>query len=212
MRDIYYDDDNQVLKNKLGITNEEKLNKAQADFTILRTKELLDNDSIGIDENSLRFIHYHMFQDLFDWAGCYRKLNIEKPERVLNGFSIEYEDYQNIDKRIKEIFVNDQEIDLNRFNDQEKLLYISDLMINIWKCHPFRDGNTRTVIIFICNYCKKKGLEIKDDLLLNNCGYVRSSLVAASFSHKALERVPKKEYLYRIMEDMLNVKKEIKVK
>ena len=74
--------DNGVLKNKLGIYDYDELNRAEADIGFIK---LLDIDSLKItnfNEESLKMIHEHIFEDIFDWAGKYRVMPLFKEELV----------------------------------------------------------------------------------------------------------------------------------
>ncbi len=212
MIDIYLDYKKGLLKNKLGIKDQELFNKAQADFSSLRTRELLEDKNASISIEYYRYIHYHMFQDLFDWAGAYRTINIEKYEMPLGGLSVKYADYNDIDATMNALFDEIRNTDISSLTENHKLEYIADIMVKLWACHPFRDGNTRTVIIFVCNYCKKVGIDIDQTLLINNCAYVRNSLVAAAFRDDELEVIPNKSYLHRIMRDMMGIEEKEKTR
>lgn len=71
-----------VLENKLGITEgsvlaceEERLSKKKA--IKLFTDELLKNKEIG-KFSTLAIIHQHLFEEIYDFAGKVRNVNIAK--------------------------------------------------------------------------------------------------------------------------------------
>ena len=71
-----------VLENKLGITEssvlareEERLSKKKA--VKLFTDELLKNKEVG-KFSTLSFIHKCLFEEIYDFAGKVRNVNIEK--------------------------------------------------------------------------------------------------------------------------------------
>ena len=74
-----------VLKNKLGITDQTLLDQAEADITYLK---LLDIDAFfegrNLDYAALLDIHKYIFGNLYEWAGTQRNLNIYKAEKVLD--------------------------------------------------------------------------------------------------------------------------------
>jgi len=75
-------------------------------------------------------------------------------------------------------------------------------MADLWKIHPFREGNTRTTVTFICQFAESKGLPLDRVLFEQNAAYVRSALVAASaIFHDGDFRKP--AYLIRIITDAL---------
>ena len=76
-----------VLENKLGITEssvlareEERLSKKKA--VKLFTDELLKNKEVG-KFSTLAFIHKCLFEEIYDFAGKVRNVNIEKGDFVL---------------------------------------------------------------------------------------------------------------------------------
>ena len=76
-----------VLENKLGITEssilareEERLSKKKA--IKLFIDELLKNKEVG-KFSTLSFIHKCLFEEIYDFAGKVRNVNIEKGDFVL---------------------------------------------------------------------------------------------------------------------------------
>ena len=76
-----------VLENKLGITEnsvlareEERLSKKKA--IKLFTDKLLKNKEVG-KFSTLAFIHKCLFEEIYDFAGKVRNVNIEKGDFVL---------------------------------------------------------------------------------------------------------------------------------
>jgi len=99
MRDIYLYEDCDVLKNLLGIKDMKLLNDAEADYVTYRLKEIAINPLPGdYDYVHLLQMHKYIFQDMYEWAGQQRKLNIYKEEPVLGGLSIDYSDMFDIPK------------------------------------------------------------------------------------------------------------------
>ena len=66
-----------TLKNKLGITDPQQLATAEADFTAFRLAELRTAPIRGgFDSIHLQEIHHHVYQDLYDWAGELRRVDV----------------------------------------------------------------------------------------------------------------------------------------
>src|ERR1700744_2879873 len=66
-----------LLKNKLGITDQQQLATAEADFTAFRITELRTAPVRGgFDSVHLQGIHHHVYQDLYDWAGELRHVDV----------------------------------------------------------------------------------------------------------------------------------------
>ena len=76
---LYCYPDSDVLKNKLGIINQEKLHEVERKLTAIRINDLIRKPYRGrFDLNHLRSIHFYIFQDLYTWAGELRKVDIAK--------------------------------------------------------------------------------------------------------------------------------------
>lgn len=68
-----------VLKNKLNIKSEEKLKEYETKVVALKLASI-DKANIKrtFDKNHLINIHKYLFEDVYDFAGKYRKENITK--------------------------------------------------------------------------------------------------------------------------------------
>lgn len=153
-----YINENGVLKNKLNITDYDELNKAEADIGFIK---LIDIDSLLLDtenkfnEDLIRKIHKHIFEDIFTWAGEYRTVPIVKEEVVLPGYSIPYTDFNNISKELNQKVNDLNSISWQTLDTHTISLKFAREMALIWKIHPFRDGNTRTMLSFAYLYAKE---------------------------------------------------------
>jgi cell filamentation protein len=68
-----------VLINKLNIREQDKLYTFERRLTMLRLLELMDNPIRGqFDFRHLKEIHAYIFQDIYDWAGKVRTVDIAK--------------------------------------------------------------------------------------------------------------------------------------
>ena len=204
MRDPYLYPNTEVLKNKLGEMNNEKLNTIEAEYTSTRLKEIIYNPIKGnFDFDHLCRMHYYIFQDLYDWAGEPRIINIEKSEPVLGGISIEYSDFLDIKITASAILSKMESVDWLTFPLNEKAESLSKYMAELWKVHIFREGNTRTIVTFICQYAESKGFLLDTELFEKNSVYLRTSLVAASAVFKDIGDKSKPQYLVKIVKDAL---------
>jgi len=196
------------FKNKLDITEEEQLQEVESYLTTLRAVELLEGKDFELNPQYFRYIHFYLFQDLYDWAGKYRTVDIKKREKALNNILCTYGSHENIRSKIEEVFNEINNTNINELNEKERLEHAIDIMLRLWDCYPFLDGNTRIVNVFITKYCQALGFTYNDNLLLNNIGYVRNALIAASFEDQELGIKGNKSYLYKIMNDMFKNKEE----
>lgn len=99
MEDIYVYEGTNVLKNKRDIKNNEDLDQFENAMTSLAIINL--NRSFKFNDlNDIYEIHKVLFENVYDWAGEIRKINIYKEEPVLAGLSVQYEDYNKIKRSI----------------------------------------------------------------------------------------------------------------
>ena len=212
MNDPYLYPNSEVLMNLANIHDVQGLKDMEADYTLYRLSELVtNNDWERFDFKALCEMHHHIFQDVYEWAGKPRIINIEKQEVVLGELSIEYSDCFDIERDAKEILV-----ELNRFNwkkasNETVIEKFSSFMASLWKVHLFREGNTRTVVTFCCMFIEAQGIYIDSDLFKDNASYMRDALVAANAMFHDLGDLRKPEYLYRIVQDALERGHEMKV-
>ena len=144
---------NGTLKNKLGITDQEKLNKAERAITFDAEGSI---PKFSLDFNGLKKIHHHLFQDVYEWAGQSRMSTLQK-DRDTPAFTPP----ALIERQAHKIFTelkdknNLQNLDKDSFSKE-----VAYLFGHINNLHPFREGNGRTQRIFIKEVAKQAGYEI----------------------------------------------------
>ena len=204
MRDPYCYPDTEVLRNRLGIMDDKELRVAEADYVSLNLAELAKEEADRIfDFGELCRMHYRIFRDIFDWAGKVRVINIEKMEAPLGNISIEYSDTFDIERDARAVLKDMNLYDWKHASFDETVKSFSGYMAALWKVHPFREGNTRTVVTFCAMFIEAQGIYIDSELFKDNARYMRDALVAASSIFSDLGDRRKPEYLYRIVEDAL---------
>ena len=204
MKDPYVYSGTEVLKNLAGIKEENAFACMEAEYTSLRIADLsIDNTLSYSDFNDLCMTHYAIFQDVFQWAGRVRIINIEKAEISLGGLSIEYSDCFDIERDAAKIIDEMKSVKWEEKGLSDVCKLYSRYMADLWKVHPFREGNTRTVVIFCSHFIESKGWYLESELFKDNAAYMRTSLVAASAIFHDLGNKRKPEYLERIVFDAL---------
>ncbi len=80
MVDELYTYPNGTLKNKLDIEDSKELAIAEADISFSAIEENIEvfRNLDPISPKSYKEIHKIIFEDIYDWAGEYRKVNITK--------------------------------------------------------------------------------------------------------------------------------------
>lgn len=74
-----------VLRNKLGITDDKDLDIAEAELSRANMMLLYEKGFSDFSPEGICFIHKELFGDVYEWAGKYRTINIQKREKVLAG-------------------------------------------------------------------------------------------------------------------------------
>lgn len=197
--DPYLYDDAPILRNLLGIKDEQELINVEAQILIAG---LLDIDSLlqevdFFDISSIQKIHYHLFSMIYDWAGDFRKVNIQKGEKVLDGLSVQYSDYKTIKKNLIEVYEWAADVKWNHTNSCLAVDF-SQFIAKLWKIHPYREGNTRTISVYMTFFAESQGLDFNGQLLSQNASYLRDALVMAS-----IDDYSETNYLEKIIHDAL---------
>ncbi len=204
MRDIYLYEDCSVLKNLLNIKDKSLLEDAEADYVTYRLKEIAINPLPGLyDYGHLLEMHKYIFQDIYEWAGQARELNIYKEEPVLGGLSIDYSDRISIPKDAEEGLTEMRNKPWRDMTLDEAAIQFAGSLAKLWRIHPFREGNTRTMVTFCCQYADEIGLSPNRKLFEDNAQYVRTALVAYNAVFDDLGDLSKKEYLIKIVKDAI---------
>lgn len=80
--------------------------------------------------------------------------------------------------------------DLSRPQDMASF---AAMIVDLWKIHPFREGNTRTTMTFMHQFAAAKGFALDRELIRANAEYVRHALVVGTHGET--------HYLTRILTD-----------
>jgi len=154
-----------ILKNKLKINEPNILADAERKYTAVRTAELLKNYiPVEYDEECIKEIHRWIFQDIYEWAGEYRKVDIAKGNMFCRSQLISEQLEDLLGKLKKEHY-------LNGFEKEQLSKHLAHYLGDLNAIHPFREGNGRTQRIFIQLLARKNGYDIdyskisKDEML-----------------------------------------------
>lgn len=196
MPDIYLYDDAPVLKNLLGIKDSDMLDIAEAGMSRANMMLLYESGFQDFSPAGLCEIHRRLFFDIYEWAGRYRVINIEKREKLLAGKSVWYSNDENIPADLHGAFDKLLAQPWDNFSREEFARALARYFPPIWQVHPFREGNTRSVVMMMSLFVEHHGFYIDHELLAASAGYVRDSFVMAS-----LDQFSEYEHLEKILLD-----------
>ena len=133
-----------VLRNLVGATDEDSLAAAENDLCSARAAILRENlpPAEGTLEQ-LRRIHRFLFQDVYDWAGEIRTIDMGKGE----GLPFQPLELFSIGVRYSEGVLRGDDL-LKGLGREEFVKRLSVSYNNFNILHPFREGNGRTQRIF----------------------------------------------------------------
>ena len=196
MRDPYLYPDVSILRNKLDVKVENTLDLIEAEQSRANMMLLYERGFSDFSPEGLCEIHRFLFGDIYDWAGEYRVINIQKREILLGGRSVWYTNVGLIEDDLAKAFDELNEFDWDECSREEFITAMARLFPPIWQVHPFREGNTRTVVMLMTLFVESHGYFFDKDLLAASAGYVRDSFVMASIDQNS-----EYEYLERILMD-----------
>ncbi|WP_438316748.1 Fic/DOC family protein [Sporosarcina sp. FA9] len=199
--DPYIYPNTNTLINKLDIRDEQQLIDVEAQLLIAGIVDINSiTEKIDFQKyESLQIIHHFLFQELYSWAGEFRTVNISKSEHVLNGLSVAYSDKNYIISDLKTVFSWSESKQWS-YSNPSLVKDFSAFMIKLWRVHPYREGNKRTVSIFMNLFAEASRLDFKAQLLSQYAGYLRNALVLAT-----VEETPEPQYLLNMISDALDV-------
>ena len=148
-----------LLPNKLNITNQLELNKAEEKISKQKAKQLFDSGDINkIDVgsfNGLAQIHSFLFSDIYDFAGKLRDVNIAKGNFRFAPLMYLGQALKNIDKMPQ-----------GNFNQ------IIEKYVEMNIAHPFREGNWRATRIWLDLLLKQEIKQVINWNLVDKSDYL----------------------------------------
>lgn len=150
--DHYVDLDTGVLINKAGIRDQAALDAFEADVTAVRMLELIETP-VGGDFNlaHLQAIHRHLFQDVYEWAGELRDVDISRGASHFGNWALIGPYLQSqLAKLPLENYLCD-------YSPEHFIRRLAFYMSEINAAHPFREGNGRTQRTFCSQLAEYAG-------------------------------------------------------
>ena len=144
-----------VLRNKAEITNAEELDAYEGELSTLRSIEILENPLVGqFDLTHLQHIHLTLFQDVYEWAGKIRTVDISRGNsRFANVRFVESAANDIFNKLARESWLKGLDADTL---SKRLAHYLSEINA----LHPFREGNGRVQRIFISQLSQSAGYQL----------------------------------------------------
>ncbi|WP_428354441.1 putative adenosine monophosphate-protein transferase Fic [Methyloprofundus sp.] len=170
-----------VLKNKLNIKDENKLENAEREITNL-TIDNVKYQSPPYDLGYLQSIHSTLFSDLYDWAGCIRDVNISKGGTT---FCIFTRIVPEVDKLFLQLTRDKWLIGLSKSELCKKL---AEYYCEFNMIHPFREGNGRVQRVFFEHLALSTDYELEwSDVTLNE--WIGANIDGVNVNYEPMEAI-----------------------
>jgi cell filamentation protein len=141
-----------LLKNIHGIRNQKALDRFEAGRVGQRSLELIEQPLSGsFDVDHLRRIHRYLFQDVYEWAGCFRTVDIAKGNSYFAHVPYIQPTLESLFEELSE------EQHLRSLNEEAFAHRGAEILGTLNAVHPFREGNGRTQREFVRELAHKNG-------------------------------------------------------
>ena len=194
----YFYNGTEVLINNFNVKNSEELKEVEATISFKKLYYLNNlNISEECNKQHLKRLHYYVFSDIYPFAGKFRNVNLIKRY----GSFLKIENDNTIDNYLDELF-NEIELMLSRCQSKQEFSNIlSILYTRLIYCHPFREGNGRTIREFVREFSITKSRNMNfgcyelDWSLINKeelnkfieVAHIYSGLIAIMFNQALVE-------------------------
>jgi cell filamentation protein len=144
-----------VLRNKAEIIDAKELDAYEGELSTLRSIQILESPVPGkFDLAHLQLIHYSLFQDVYEWAGKIRTVDISRGHsRFANVRFIENSANTLFSKLAKENW-------LKALSAEPLSLRLAHYLSEINAIHPFREGNGRVQRLFLSQLTEAAGYHL----------------------------------------------------
>jgi len=148
----------EVLRNKLELRDAAELATAERRLSRLRLREV--GPSFEVSARAYRDLHHHIFQDLYDWAGVYRTVDMRHPAEAAFFCRVEF-----IANQMDEVFDRLSVMRDQRHTAQSLAAVLAPPLGDLNAIHPFREGNGRVMRAFIARLSQQQGLVFDQTLI-----------------------------------------------
>ena len=132
-----------ILENKLNITDQVELLREEERISKTRAKEMFETGFLNTLDagtfETLKKIHKYLYEDIYDFAGKLRKVNISKGNFRFTPLVYLEESVKNIEKMPQSTYEE-----------------IIEKYVEMNIAHPFREGNGRSTRIWLDLILKKE--------------------------------------------------------
>ena len=175
----------------------------EADKIAVRIAKLISEDYFTFSIGQLMTIHKELFDGVFNHAGKLRRYNFSKKEWVLDGASVLYGDYRELESTLQYDFNLEMQFDYSKLDINETIEHLALFIANLWQIHAFEEGNTRTVAVFFIKYLRSLGFDVTNDTFAKNAWYFKNALVRSNYTNVIKKIFPNRKFLVMFLRNLL---------
>ncbi len=133
------------------------------------------------DLRHLRAIHRYLFQDVYDWAGDIRTVNISKGSSAFQAFVFIETGVAHVHSSVRKAKY------LKNLSPAAFAKEAAAVLSDLNYCHPFREGNGRTQIVYLRQLAERAGHTFRPERL-GAAGWIAASQSAMGGDNAPFER------------------------
>ena len=175
----------------------------EADKISIRVARLIGEDSFTFTVGQLLTIHKKLFDGVLKHPGQLRTYNFSKKEWVLDGASVIYGDFRDLEMTLQYDFKTEKQFEYSRLSIDEAIVHLAVFIANLWQIHAFEEGNTRTTAVFAIKYLRSLGFDVTNDTFAKNAWYFRNALVRANYTNIQKGVYQDRSYLIKFLRNLL---------
>lgn len=177
--------------------------KQEADEVSANITKILSADTLNFSAQGLVSLHRRIFEKVFKHAGKIRTYNITKKEWVLNGDTVRYLNWEDLNRALEFDIEQEKSFSYKGVSSDELIAHVTKFVSGIWQIHAFSEGNTRTTAVFAILYLRSLGFKVNNDMFADHSWYFRNALVRANYRN-AIEGIDYSPvYLERFFRNLL---------
>lgn len=165
--------------------NKQSINEKceEADKVSIRIAKIISEDSFTFTVGQFLSIHKSLFDGIIPSAGKMRDYNFSKEEWVLDGASVTYGDYRELENTLNYDFSQEKLFNYKNLSIDDVIDHLARFVANLWQIHVFEEGNTRTTAVFFIKYLRSLGFDVTNDAFAKGAWYFRNALVRANYTN-----------------------------
>ena len=176
--------ENGILKNELDIKNQKDLEDIES--ILLADSYFHFSQQIELIEINLKFLfklNKYFLGNIYSWAGKLRNVDISKNQTLFAPAIHLKQTLKQFEKILKENTPSKKD------TKQQIAKKIAIIHCELNAIHPFREGNGRTIRLFIDLICQKFGYKNIDYSKSSKPSYVKACILGMNMDYSKMEKI-----------------------